>query len=162
MDVWVIDYALHLQAMKEAEYTPEDVAGFGAAVDACLAARGFEKLERLGLHASAKLEALSDAYFACFDLSAIDSSDKFITKLNLFRVKELNDLLPVLHAGNASSDNGRIREEIGEEYSVRAEGITAASTVAAVIQDLFLDGTGQVEHKPHSALRRRTPSAKAS
>lgn len=168
MDLWVIDYALHVKSMKEAEYSPDDVAGFCAAIDACLAAHGFERLGRLGVHASAKSEAISDAYLACADLSAIDGSEKFISKLNLFRVNDLNDLLPVLFVGKVSTGNDRMREQIDSEYSRNVEGpdsgdgITMASTVAAVVQDLFLDGPGQNEHKPHFAPKRRSPAAKVS
>jgi hypothetical protein len=168
MDLWVIDYALHVKSMKEAEYSRDDVAGFCAAIDACLVARGFERLERLGVHASAKPEAISDAYLACADLSAIEGSENFISKLNLFRVNDSNDLLPVLFAGKVSTVNNRMREQIDSEYSNRAkssdsdDGITMASAVAAVVQDLFLDGTGQTDHRPHVAPTKRSPTTKAS
>lgn len=165
MDLWVIDYALHVTSMKEAEYSQDDVAGFCDAVSACLAARGFEKLERLGLHASAKVEALSDAYFACADLSAIDGSEKFISKLNLFRVKNLNDLLPVLLASKASKSNNRMREQTDSKISDNGEipdsgdGFTMAATVAAIVQDLFLDGPRQNDHKPDFARSRESKAS---
>lgn len=168
MDLWIIDYALHVKSMKEAECSRDHVAGFCAAINACLATRGFERVERLGLHASAQLEALSDAYLACADLSAIDGAKKFISKLNLFRVNDVNDLLPVLLAGKVSSDNDQVREQIDSEYSDNAEspvsdyGITMASAVAAVVHDLFLDGPGQNDHKPHHAPEKRSSAAKAS
>ncbi len=167
MDRWVIDYALHVKSMKEEEYSQDDVAEFCDAVDACLAVRGFEKVERLGLHTSTKVEALSDAYLACADLSAIDGSEKFISKLNLFRVNDLNDLLPVLLAGKGSTGNNR-NQQIDAANLDNAEspdsdvGITTVSTIAAVIQDLFLDGPGPDDHKPHFAPKKRAPTRKTS
>ena len=166
MSLWAIDYALDLKAMKEAGYSREDAAGFCAAVEACFAERHFAKLERLGLHASDRDDALSDAYLTCLDLSAIADSDKFIRRLHLFRISDATDLLHVLSAGKASSSGDPVREEIAERYSDQAQtpdpsqGLTPASTLAAVIQDLFLDGTGQDEKKPRASFRK--PSAKPS
>ena len=149
MDLWVIDYALHLKSLKEAESSQIDVAGFGDAVEACLVARGFEKLESLGLHASDRLEAISDAYLACSDLSAIDGSEKFVSKLNLFRVSDVNNLLPVLVAGQAAAGRQIDAEPSDNTESPDSDnGITIASTVAAVVQDLFLDSPEQIDHKP--------------
>ena len=154
MSFWAIDYDLNADAMKEASYSGSDAARIRDAVEGCFVEQGFAKFDGASLHARDRHDALSNAHSACLALTAIADAERFISRLNLFRVHDLTDLLPFLHSAKSSpcgQENGN--SDSDEESSV-------GSTLTAVIQDLFLDGPEHGPKRPHVPLRK--PSAKAS
>src|SRR5437870_5230750 len=103
MSFWAIDYDLNADAMKEADYSANDAALLRDAVEGCLAEHGFTKLDGVSLHASDRNDALSNAYSACLALTAIAGSERFISRLKLFRINDLTDLLPFLTCAKSST-----------------------------------------------------------
>jgi hypothetical protein len=153
MSFWGIDYDLNADAIKEANYSENDVARLRDAIECCFVEHYFAKLDGASLHASDRNDAISNAYSACLALTAIVGAERFISRLNLFRVNDLTDLLPFLHSASSSPHN----QEDGMD-SDSGEQSTVGSTLTAVIQDLFLDGPEHGLKRPHAPLRK--PSAK--
>lgn len=154
MSFWAIDYDLNADAMREANYSDNDAARLRDAVECCFVEHCFAKLEGAGLHASDRNDALSNAYSACLALTAIADSERFISRLSLFRVNDLTNLLPFLHSAKSpacSQENGNSDSD---------EQSRVGSALTAVIQDLFFDGPEHGPKRPHAPLRK--PSAKAS
>jgi hypothetical protein len=154
MSFWAIDYDIDADAMKEANYSDSDAARLRDAVEGCFVEHGFAKLDGTSLHASDHNDALSNAYSACLTLPTIADAEKFISRLNLFRVNDLTDLLPFLHSAKSSPCGQENGNSDSDEQS------PAGSTLTAVIQDLFLDGPEPGPKRPHAPLRK--PSAKVS
>jgi hypothetical protein len=154
MSFWAIDYDLNTDAMKEANYSDNDAARLRDAVEGCIVEHCFAKLDGASLHASDRNDALSNAYSACLALMAIADAERFISRLNLFRVNDLTDLLPFLHSAKPSPCSQEDGNSDSDEQSA------VGSTLTAVIQDLFLDGPEHGPKRPHAPLRK--PSAKSS
>jgi hypothetical protein len=155
MSFWAIDYDLSADAMKEANYSDNDALRLREAVEGCFVEHCFTKLEGASFHASDRNAAISNAYSACLALTAIVDAEKFISRLNLFRINDLTDLLPFLHSANSSPCN----QEDGMN-SDSVEQSTVGFTLTAIIQDLFLDGPEHGPKRPHAP--QREPTAKAS
>ena len=164
MSFWAIDYDLNADAMKEANYSDTDAARFREAVEGCFVEHCFAKLDAASLHASDRNDALSNAYSACLALKAIVDAEKFISRLNLFRVNDLTDLLPFLHSAKSSTSSQADGTNIGNRFPRGIENHDSSEespdvfTLKAVIQDLFLDGPEHGPRKPHAPVGK--PSAK--
>lgn len=62
--------------------------------------------------------SLTDAFNACIALKKIPNADKFIKRLHLFRVEDLNDLLPLVagrESAGSDSESELTEEEIEED-----------------------------------------------
>jgi hypothetical protein len=154
MSLLAIDYYINASAMKEMNYSDDDAARLRDAIECCFVEHGFAKLDGASLHASDRNDALSSAYSACLALAAVADSERFISRLNLFRINDLTDLLPFLHSAK-SSPCGH-----ANDHSHSDEQSPVGSILTAVIQDLFVDGPEHGSQRPHMPLSR--PSARAS
>ena len=164
MSLWAIDLAFDVNAMKELNYSEANAEAFGAAVEACLADRGFVREDGHGLHISSRKGALSDAYQTCLALSAIDHAERFLRRLQLYRIDETADLLPLMLAGKASTPSGESPGEMDEGISENVEASNAepdktlASIVVEFIRDVFLDDPATNDKAPSTE---KAPFSKA-
>jgi hypothetical protein len=166
MSFWAIDYDINASAMKEANYSDNDAARFREAVEECFAEHCFAKINGASFLMSDRNDALSNAHSACLALTVIADSDKFISRLNLFRVNDLTVLLPFLRCAKSSTSSQADGTNIGnglprgvEDHDV-SEQSPDVFTLKAVIQDLFLDGPEHGPKRPHAPVGK--PSAKTS
>ncbi|MCE9525349.1 MAG: hypothetical protein K8R36_04775 [Planctomycetales bacterium] len=166
MSFWAIEYDLDADAMKEAGYSATDAARFRDAVERCFAEHCFTKLDGASLHASDRNDALSNAYSACLALTAIAGSERFISRLKLFRINDLTDLLPFVRSAKPSTSSQADGTDIETRVSRGIESHDSSGespdvfTLKAVIQDLFLDGPEHGPKRPHAPVCK--PSAKTS
>lgn len=124
---WAIAYDLDVGGMKAGGYTRSEVTLFYNRVRDALKQNGFEKFSQYSLYTSHGENTLTNAFQACNALSRF-SDRKFIKRLQLFRVEDLNDLLPLVNSGKESSSVDPIEEAIqltfpevaDEDSSVRA------------------------------------------
>jgi len=166
MSFWAIEFDLDTDVMKEANYSNTDVARLREAIEGCFVEHCFAKLDGGDLHASDRNDAISNAYSACLALTAIVGSERFISRLKLYRINDLTDLLPFLRSAKSSTLSQADGANIGNRFSRGIESHDSSEespdvfTLKAFIQDLFLDSPEHGPKRPH--VPEGKPSAKAS
>ncbi len=110
--------------MKNAGYTKSKVTQFYNSVRKCLQDNGFEKMKQLSIYTCTKENSIADAFHAITDLKAVSDTDRFIKRLNLFRVEDFNDLLPLIVTGKTSVDVDEIQEAIDDVFADEAFAVT--------------------------------------
>jgi len=114
---WAIAYDLDVKGMKDAGYTKSQVTLFYNSVRRCLQDHNFERMKQLSIYTCTKENSIADAFLVVTNLKQVDDADKFIKRLNLFRVEDFNDLLPLVAKDKASSEEDEIEQEIEDVYS---------------------------------------------
>lgn len=113
---WAIAYDLDVKGMKIAGYSKSRVTQFYSQVRKCLQDNHFEKMNQLSIYTCDKDNSIADAFFVVTALQQIPDTDKFIKRLNLFRVEDFNDLLPLVAQGKSSAADDKIEIEIEEVF----------------------------------------------
>lgn len=128
MALWAIAYDLDVKGMRNAGYSKSNVTTFYNGVRKCLSDNQFEKFAQLSIYTSNEPNTLANAFGVCNALGAMGDADKYIKRLHLFRVEDMNDLLPLVAKGKKSSAKDVIEEEIEEVFG--ADGGTGSETAA--------------------------------
>jgi virulence-associated protein VapD len=116
MALWAIAYDLDVRGMKAAGYTKGKVTSFYSSIRQCLQSNQFEKQTQWSIYSSAKDNSLTNAFQACVAMQRVVDADKYIKRLHLFRIEDLNDLLPLVVSGKTSAGRDPIEEEIDAVY----------------------------------------------
>lgn len=96
MGTWAIAYDLDTKRMRDDGLNDSDRTTFYKSIRERLAANHFETFQQLSIYTSEGENSLTHAFAACQALRQLDGSDKYIKRLHLFRIDDLNDLLPVV------------------------------------------------------------------
>lgn len=113
---WAIAYDLDVKGMKNAGYSKSNVTQFYNNIRKCLQDNNFESMKQLSIYTCQKVNSITDAFRVVTDMKAVTDADKYIKRLNLFRVEDFNDLLPLIETKRAASDVDEIEEEIEEVF----------------------------------------------
>ncbi len=104
--------------MEAAGLTKSNVTAFYNNVRQCLLTNNFHKQKQWSIYTSDRPNSLSDAFAACIALKEVANADGFVKRLQLFRVEDFNDLLPLVANGKASAEQDEIVEEIAKVTSL--------------------------------------------
>jgi len=118
MALWAIAYDLDVRGMKDAGMTGSQVTAYYSSVRGCLADHSFERQKQWSIYTSSKDNTLTNAFQACQCLQSLPNVD-FIKRLHLFRIEDLNDLLPLV-AGHPSDGEDPVLQEIEEVFGEEA------------------------------------------
>lgn len=113
---WAIAYDLDVAGMRTAGYSKSQVTLFYNSVRDCLRKNNFELLKQLSIYTCSTVNSIADAFRAIQDLRGVKDTDKFIKRLNLFRVEDFNDLMPLVADGRSSAESDEVEEEIEEVF----------------------------------------------
>lgn len=112
MALWAIAYDLDVKGMKAAGYTKSKVTTFYNSIRKCLQDNHFEKMKQWSIYSSAEGNSLTDAFQVCVAMKLTTDADKYVKRLHLFRIEDLNDLLPLVVPGGKSAEKDVVEEEI--------------------------------------------------
>ena len=115
MTRWAIAYDLDVKGMKAGGFSASQVTGFYNEIRSCLASNHFEKFQQLSVYTSESPNSITDAIMACRAISALPNKN-YVKRLNLFRMEDLNDLLPIIGVSSTSPEKDNIEEEIEQVF----------------------------------------------
>jgi len=116
MDTWAIAYDLDVMGMKCAKLTQKQATEIYDEIKKTLVHNNFAQLKQLNIYVGEGKNPLSDAFQLCAELKSVLNAVRFIHRLHLFRIEDLNDLLPMVSC-KASSGKDPILEEIEAVFS---------------------------------------------
>ncbi len=113
---WAIAYDLDVKGMKDEGYTKSNVTTFYNKIRKCLKDNNFEKMKQLSIYTCSKENSIADAFKVITALKGVSDADRFIKRLNMFRVEDFNDLLPLISFEKKSSEDDEIEARIEEVF----------------------------------------------